>query len=125
MMTPNGRFDPPAPKLEWVTDGDEDYAKLLEDFTYVDRAGFAWRVPAGYETDGASIPRLFWRVVGNPMQGHYRRAAIIHDFYCDERRTRPFWRVHYVFWEAMRTCGVGRFRAWVMWFAVRTFGPRW
>lgn len=32
----------------------------------------------GYVTDGASIPRVAWRVVGNPWE-EYLPAAIIHD----------------------------------------------
>jgi 1-acyl-sn-glycerol-3-phosphate acyltransferase len=35
--------------------------------------------PAGTRTDGASIPRFFWRFIGPPMTGKYRQAAVIHD----------------------------------------------
>ena len=33
----------------------------------------------GWPFDGASIPRLLWRVVGPPLRGMYRRGAVIHD----------------------------------------------
>lgn len=33
----------------------------------------------GWPFDGASIPRVFWRVVGPPMRALYRRAALLHD----------------------------------------------
>lgn len=33
----------------------------------------------GFEFDGASIPRLFWSVVGSPMSGRYTAAAAVHD----------------------------------------------
>lgn len=38
-----------------------------------------YRAPAGMETDGASIPRLFWRLVDPPMYSLMVPAAIIHD----------------------------------------------
>lgn len=39
----------------------------------------AYWVPAGWPFDGASIPRLFWRVVGPPLRATYRRGALLHD----------------------------------------------
>lgn len=36
-------------------------------------------VPKGTKTDGASIPRLLWRVVGHPL-GEYCQAAVLHDY---------------------------------------------
>ncbi len=35
--------------------------------------------PKYMSTDGASIPRFFWRIVGHPMTASYVRAAVIHD----------------------------------------------
>jgi len=39
-------------------------------------------VPAGYRTDFASIPRLVWPLL--PPVGRGGKAAIIHDWLCDE-----------------------------------------
>ena len=36
-------------------------------------------VDKGLHTDGASIPRVFWRLIGSPLMGKYRRACIFHD----------------------------------------------
>jgi hypothetical protein len=33
----------------------------------------------GLVTDGASIPRAFWAVIGSPFSGKYVGSAIIHD----------------------------------------------
>ena len=41
-------------------------------------------IPAGYSTDGASIPRPFWALVGNPFEPDFIAAAIVHDWYCDQ-----------------------------------------
>lgn len=35
-------------------------------------------VPAGFETDGASVPRLFWPFF--PSWDDYSRAAVVHDY---------------------------------------------
>ncbi|GAB3359218.1 hypothetical protein GCM10027430_30790 [Lysobacter tyrosinilyticus] len=45
------------------------------------------RVPAGFVTDFASIPRLFWGIF--PTDGRYAYAAIIHDYlYWFQERSR-------------------------------------
>lgn len=36
-------------------------------------------VPAGFITDGASVPRAFWRIAP-PMTGPHAEAAVLHDF---------------------------------------------
>ena len=43
-------------------------------------------VPAGYSTDGASIPRLMWSLVGSPFDPRFVAAAVVHDWYCDQSR---------------------------------------
>ena len=37
-------------------------------------------VPVGFKTDGASIPRGFWWLIGSPFTGKYLRAALVHDY---------------------------------------------
>lgn len=111
-------------KLEWIDDGDDDWARLLEDFQYVDPDGLEWVAPSGTETDGASIPWWAWAIVGNPMQGRYRRAAIIHDRYC-ETKARPWRDVHRVLYRAARCGGCGKLRAFIIWLAVMIGGPKW
>lgn len=39
------------------------------------------RVPDGYITDGASVPRIFWNII--PPWGKYGQAAIVHDYLCE------------------------------------------
>lgn len=80
--------------------------------------------PAGFLTDGASVPRLFWPLL--PAWGRYSRAAVVHDFLCvainagaphrfaPDRRTADR-----IFRHAMRVCGVSAVTRWLMWLAVR------
>ena len=42
----------------------------------------AWvTVPAGYLTDGASVPRALWSLI--PPWGAYGQAAVVHDLVCE------------------------------------------
>jgi hypothetical protein len=56
--------------------------ELVNDLTYIDPKGREWYAQHGLITDGASIPQFLWSVIGSPYTGNYRRAAIIHDYYC-------------------------------------------
>jgi hypothetical protein len=100
------------------------HMKLLRDYSFVDSKGQNWPVPSGMTTDGASIPQVFWSLVGGPYEGKYRNAAIIHDWYCDVR-TRPWHDVDRMFYEAMLTSGVDDTKAKIMYLAVVFGGPRW
>jgi len=40
------------------------------------------RVPKGYESNGANIPRLFWSIIP-PFKPKYQPAIFIHDYLCD------------------------------------------
>jgi hypothetical protein len=89
-----------------------------------DKTGRQWEVRPGYQTDGASIPRALWSIIGSPYTGKYLPAAIIHDFYC-ELKSRDWEDVHRVFLEGMLANGVDSTQAKIMYYAVYRFGPRW
>src|SRR5688572_16747758 len=50
--------------------------ELVQPFAYIDSRGVAWPVPAGTKIDGASIPTVFWSILGAPYTGKYREASI-------------------------------------------------
>lgn len=90
--------------------------------------------PAGLETDGASIPRFFWRLIGHPMMPVYVEAAVIHDAgyvnkleWCRknggwlvEEHTRK--EVDDLFLHLMEALGLSWWRRRMMYLAVRWFG---
>ena len=56
---------------------------------YPYRVNFGGRnflIPRGFESDGASVPRLFWRVVFPNSDSHATTAGICHDWIY---RTQP------------------------------------
>lgn len=81
-------------------------------------------VPIGYVTDGASIPRLFWSLIGHPFEGRFIRPALDHDIRC-EFRVGPWRDVHRRFFATLKAEGIGWLRRSLMFLAVRFFGPRW
>ena len=80
--------------------------------------------PAGSVVDGASIPQVFWSLVGGPFEGEYRNASVVHDVACD-RKSEPWEAVHLMFYNACRCGGVGEKKAKLLYWAVYLGGPRW
>jgi len=98
--------------------------KLLSDFRFEDPDGDVWKTPADWTVDGASIPQVFWSITGGPLDGPYRMASVIHDYYCDTHDAT--WAdTHFVFYRGMRASGVSEAKAKIMYYAVVAYGPRW
>ena len=78
-----------------------------------------WCVPAGFQTDFASIPRIFWNIL--PPIGPYAQAAVVHDYLYQQgfvdRKTAEL-----TFLEIMKNDGVNCFVRYLMYAAVRVFG---
>ncbi|EAN7516516.1 DUF1353 domain-containing protein [Salmonella enterica] len=76
-------------------------------------------VPAGFVTDLATIPRIFWSLM--PPDGKYAKAAIIHDYLYDNAlRTKK--EADLIFLDGMTVLGVARWKRTIMYYAVRLFG---
>lgn len=121
MYGPWGRYIGDV-ETKWMAPPEPRVMMLLSTFQYIDNQGRGWVAPRGEVINGAStgwfLRRLFPAYVGK-----YRRATVIHDVYC-ESRVRNSKVVHLMFYQAMRCDGVGSCQAWIMWFAVSVFGPR-
>ena len=98
---------------------EEPLCAMVDDGTHL----WYYYVPEGTVSDGASIPQVAWSVMGHPLMAPYRRSAVLHDFLC-RIKGEPSEVVHRVFWAGLRADGVGRVKAWLMYQAVRRFGPR-
>src|SRR5437868_9520093 len=112
-------------KSGWFDGGGRGQLRELgAPFGYIDPNGVHWDVPAGYQTDGASIPLFFQPVIGGPWTDSYVKAAVVHDFYI-RRSTVVADAVHKMFYFALRAAGNNQRRAGEMFFAVAHFGPQW
>jgi len=100
------------------------------DFWYVDGGDIEWRpnpgqkfeevtVPAGFVTDLASIPRLFWQALR--PEGRYSFAAVVHDYlYWEQNRPRE--EADKILKFAMEDSKVNPKLVETIYLAVRTFG---
>ena len=101
--------------------------RVLEDLTYYDgETGFAITTRTGAGTDGASIPRFFWRMMGGPFSGKYVAAALIHDQLYRAQGLGILTRKQsdQIFRRAMLSCDVPEWKAALMYRAVR-MGGEW
>lgn len=76
----------------FYADGDGGWL-LLEDFTIEVKVGGSWlqiTAKAGFDYDGASIPRACWSIIGSKMDHDLIVAALFHDLlYCVHVRMFP------------------------------------
>lgn len=112
---PSGKFRDAEPWQEFV---------LASDFSFLDPNGLAWNTPKGTAVNGASIPPMFWSLIGGPFSGKYLKASVIHDHYV-ETKTRTAHDTHRNFYYGMRANDVPVWQAKAMYWAVRTFGEDW
>lgn len=95
--------------------------ELLEEYWY-EVNGYIIKVPKGFITDLASVPRAFWSIF--PPFGSYTSAAVVHDFLYSEYNTTGINRTlaDKIFLFVMEELGVGYLRRKAMYRAVRSFG---
>ena len=101
----------------WTLEKDfEYYTDLLGERTYI-------KVPAGFITDFASIPKIFHSFIKD--KDKYNKAAVVHDwlYSCKiyDRKTADK-----IFLEAMKVLGIHPIKRYIFYWAVRLFGwTRW
>lgn len=78
-------------------------------------------VPKYFETDLASIPRMFWSIL--PPQGQYGKAAVVHD-YCYRTACYNKKRSDEIFLEGMEVLNVPKWQRTVIYYAVKWFGHK-
>jgi len=83
--------------------------------------GNEYYIPANFETDLASIPRVAWPIMA-PSHSSLIRPAIIHDWFY--RKTCDFsrYQTDLIFYHMLKNDGVSTLRASMMYYAVRAFG---
>lgn len=82
--------------------------------------GLWMTIPAGFRTDLASVPRIFWAFF--PPFGRWDEAAVLHDYMYRVGGSLSREDADACFHAGMLECGVPEWRAYIMWAAVRLFG---
>jgi hypothetical protein len=78
-------------------------------------------VPAGFKTDLASIPRIFWSIVA-PYNAHLIAPAIIHDWLYSQKTEFNRKEADIIFYTLLIKNGMSRFLSSIMYYCVRIFG---
>ncbi len=104
--------------------GDGVHMIVLNNYAYVDGYKRTLDAAPGFSTDGASIPRALWTLVGSPFTGKYIGAAVIHDVGCVSHKY-TWQETHRMFYEAMLDSGVDQNYAKILYYGVRVGGPKW
>ncbi|MBD3611114.1 MAG: DUF1353 domain-containing protein [Hydrogenovibrio crunogenus] len=75
-------------------------------------------VPAGFISDGATVPRIFWPIF--PPIGRYLKATLVHDYYLQQGIDRKTCDQHF------KTClvalNISPWRVNALYVAVRAYG---
>ena len=109
---------------------DKNHFALTKNFIFTyDNGDFVKYVtiPKGYVTNGADIPRFFWRLFP-PFSPEYLPAVIVHDYFCDEaeknHNNKQLAKNLYkfadtLFKESLLALGVSRWKTTLFYNAVR------
>lgn len=104
--------------------GAGDIITLLEDLTVIYN-GKVLTVPAGFQSDGASVPQFLWDSVSPQIDPRTLRGAVVHDFLY--RTTPRNWtrkEADELFYDFIRADGLGWWRAQTAYLGVRLFGAK-
>ena len=81
---------------------------------------YTFTIPKGYCYDGATIPRLFWRLIGANTDNRFLIAALVHDVLCENHNyvdnNRYF--ANKVFERLLYVSDVPAFNRWLMFHSV-------
>ena len=95
---------------------------LLEDIV-VESLGYQIKLLKGFDFDAASIPKIFWSIIGSPFTGNYTTPAAIHDgLYAGEILNRKV--CDDIFLDLMKQYKVSYLRRYTMYWAVRLAGGK-
>ena len=80
-------------------------------------------VPQGFQSDGASVPRFFWRLVFPKGDEKAIRAGFAHDYiYREHPEGWSKAEADFMFYELLLEDGTPKWRAWLAYKGVDWFG---
>jgi len=117
-------FHPKCELFPPVKKGKPFKLQTLEDISLYNGEEYILDLPAGFVSDGASVPKIFWNIC--PPLDKYLAAAFCHDWYCDlaneekDYQIRSYGDSHFYSW--LKMCGVRDMRAVPMSKSVIVYG---
>ncbi|MCM1338966.1 MAG: DUF1353 domain-containing protein [Muribaculaceae bacterium] len=81
---------------------------------------YCFSIPKGYMFDGASIPQVFWRIIGSNTDNRFLIGALIHDTLCENKEyvENDRYFADKVFERLLYVAGVPAFKRWLMFHSV-------
>lgn len=99
----------------------ETRLELVKPILFADAVGSWHSIPAGFVSDGASVPRFLWRLLSPAVDGATLWASIVHDWsYAHAITTRDQCDVMYK--KQLIEDGYPRWKAQLTYLGLRLFG---
>lgn len=123
----------PAIRIFDADDGRGELFELLEPMAFVMPPRpprwmmlRTFTVPAGFASDGASVPRFLWRLLSPKIDAITLAPSIAHDWLYDQGGIRDFTRLECDRWyrRSLIDRGYPRWKSWITYIGVRLFGGR-
>lgn len=80
-------------------------------------------IPKDYTWDGATIPRMFWRLIGSKTDSKFLIPSLLHDYMCENHNVvdNNRYLADKVFERLLYVSGVPAFNRWLMFHSVDNF----
>lgn len=84
---------------------------------------YTFTIQKGYCWDGASIPRIFWRLIGSKTDNKFLIPSLIHDVLCENHSyvNNDRYFADKVFERLLRISEVPAFNRWLMFHSVDNY----
>ena len=88
---------------------------LLVEIVWLEET-FKFNIPSGYEWDGASIPKLFWLIIGSKYNPEFLVPSLLHDVLCENHHyvNNNRYLSTIVLERCLKVSGVASWRRWAM-----------
>lgn len=106
--------------VEIFLDGADTKIRLLQTVSF-NLQGTIRTIPAGFISDGQSVPRCLWSLLDPPVSALTLEPSVIHDaLYKFQWTSRAY--ADNLYFELLKNNGYALWKCWVVFAGVRLFG---